>query len=163
MVERVKRKIFVLFLIFYIGGSAAPVSCANNYNYPPLKTTLPPISQISSPPPPVAPQPVDFGNCNKFFKMDSRKLFYLTLAGANANRFRIDEIQSKSAYVLFTVAQRQFLASVITIDSQNSMLKITPCNNIYYFPAGIVQNMFKYIELNTNTPIEKLGVLSGVL
>jgi len=109
--------------------------------------------------PPVQPQPVDFGRCSSFFKLDSQKLFYLTLASTNANRFKIDEIQSKSGYVLFTVAQRQFLASVISIDSQNSMLKITPCNNIYYFPLGVVQNMFKYIELNLNTPIEKFGVL----
>lgn len=110
-------------------------------------------------PSPVQPQAVDFGNCNKFFKLDSSKLFYLTLASVNANRFRIDEIQSKSGYVLFSVAQKQFLASIITIDSKNSMLKITPCNNVYYFPIGIVQNMFKYIELNVNTPVEKLSVL----
>jgi len=108
---------------------------------------------------PVQPQPVDFGHCSHYFKLDSQKLFYLTLASINANRFKIDEIQSKSGYILFTVAQRQFLASVIVIDSQTSMLKITPCNNIYYFPVGIVQNMFKYIELNVATPIEKLGVL----
>ena len=109
--------------------------------------------------PPVQPQPVDFGHCSSTFKIDSQKLFYLTLASANANRFKIDEVQSKSGYVLFTVAQRQFLASVISVNSQTSMLKITPCNNIYYFPIGIVQNMFKYIELNLATPIEKLSVL----
>jgi len=115
--------------------------------------------QVSASIPPVQPQPVDFGHCSSFFKLDSPRLFYLTLASVNANRFKIDEIQSKSGYVLFTVAQRQFLASVISIDSKTSMLKITPCNNVYYFPIGIVQNMFKYIELNINTPIEKLVVL----
>jgi len=115
--------------------------------------------QVSASIPPVEPQPVDFGHCSSFFKLDSPRLFYLTLASVNANRFKIDEIQSKSGYVLFTVAQRQFLASVISIDSKTSMLKITPCNNVYYFPIGIVQNMFKYIELNINTPIEKLVVL----
>lgn len=124
--------------------------------YPPLKTTLPMTTPAPSP---VQPQPVDFGVCSKFFRLDSQKLLYLTLAGVNANRFRIDEIQSKSGYVLFTVAQRQYLASIINIDAKNSMLKITPCNNVYYFPIGIVQNMFKYVELNTSTPVEKLSVL----
>lgn len=109
--------------------------------------------------PPVQPEPVDFKNCNKFFKLDSQKLFYLTLAGVNANRFTINEIQSKSGYVLFTAGQKQFLASVFNIDDKNSMLKITPCTNVYYFPIGIVQNMFKYIELNINTPIERLSIL----
>lgn len=107
----------------------------------------------------VQPQPVDFGVCNKTFKMDSQKLFYLTLASINANRFNIVEIQSKSGYVVFTVAKKEFLASVISVGAQNSMLKITPCDNVYYFPVGIVQNMFKYIELNLSTPVEKLGVL----
>ena len=120
--------------------------------------TVPSVSTIPSIPP-VQPQPVDFGHCSSLFKLDSQKLFYLTLASANANRFKINEIQSKSGYVLFTVAQRQFLASVISIDAQNSMLKITPCDNVYYFPVGIVQNMFKYIELNLSTPIEKLVIL----
>lgn len=124
--------------------------------YPPLKTTLPSAAPA---PPPVVPQPVNFGNCNKFFKLDNENLFYLTLAAINANRFNIDEIQSTSGYVLFTAAKRQYLASIIKVDSKNSMLRITPCDNFYYFPVGIVQNMFKYIELNVKTPIENLKSL----
>lgn len=108
--------------------------------------------------PQVIPQSIDFNICNKTFKLDTQKLFYLTLASVNANKFHIDEIKSKSGYILFSVAEKQFLASVIQIDAKNSMLKITPCNNIYYFPSGIVQNMFKYIELNANLPIQKLSV-----
>lgn len=145
MVERlVLPVLFSILLAFWHScafGAIAPIP--------------PAIPQAS----PIQPQSVDFTNCNKFFKMDSQKLFYLTLASINANRFKIDEIQSKSGYVLFSVAQKQFLASVITIDSKNSMLKITPCNNLYFFPIGIVQNMFKYIELNANTIVEKLSAL----
>jgi len=109
--------------------------------------------------PAVQPAPVGFENCNKFYKIDSQKLFYLTLAGINANRFVINEIQSKSGYVLFSVGQKHFLARIVSVDAKNSILKITPCNNIYYFPIGIAQNMFKYIELNINTPIEKLNII----
>ena len=108
--------------------------------------------------PQIIPQSIDFNICNRTFKLDTQRLFYLTLASVNANRFRIDEIKSKSGYILFSVAEKQFLASIIQIDAKNSMLKITPCNNIYYFPSGIVQNMFKYIELNANLPIQKLSV-----
>lgn len=140
-----KKILLVLFALFFLGRGCAEGATA-------------PIQTLTTPSP-VQPQPVDFGVCSRFFRMDSQRLFYLTLASVNANRFKIDEIQSKSGYVLFSAAQKQFLASVVTVDSKNSMLKITPCNNIYYFPVGIVQNMFKYIELNFNTPIEKLVIL----
>jgi hypothetical protein len=170
----VKRKFFlVLLVLFCLGrgcvfGASAPVNskdlpCFENIKpisaltTPPQKSTV--IQQSSTSISPIPPQPVEFLHCCKFFKLDSQKLFYLTLASVNANRFTINEIQSKSGYVLFTVAQKQFLASVINIDAKNSMLKITPCSNVYYFPIGIVQNMFKYIELNINTPVEKLSVL----
>ncbi len=42
------------------------------------------------------------------------------------------------------------MATVAGIDSINSILKITPCNNKYFFPAGILLNMYKYIEVNQN-------------
>lgn len=107
----------------------------------------------------VQPQAIDFNICNKYFKVDYHTLFYLTMSGLNENRFTIDEIKSRSGYILFTVAQKQYLASVIKIDAKNSLLKITPCDNKYYFPAGIVTNLFKYIELNEKSPVEKVQLL----
>lgn len=145
--RKAKIRFFLIFLIICF------LSCTGVF------ATSAPIQPIPPQPSPVEPQPVDFFCCNKFFKMNSQKLFYLTLASINANRFKIDEIQTKCGYILFTVSQKQFLASVINVDSKNSMLKITPCNNIYYFPIGVVQNVFKYIELNINTPISSLSVL----
>lgn len=179
-----KKNYFLFFLIlFFLGrGCAEGASAPTQANFQTIDAdfkNIKPISSITSNPPakvittnaiktapqsaatapPTQPQPVDFGLCSKFFKLDKQKLFYLTLASVNANRFEIKEIQSKSGYILFTVAQRPFLASIIKVDAKNSMLKITPCNNVYFFPVGIAQNMFKYIELNLNTPVEKLSVL----
>lgn len=159
-----KRKFHLILLLLYFFSNSCFVFGASNslekidYMYPPLKTTLPMATPTGAKPSPVEPQPVDFNACSKTFKMDRQKLFYLTLAGVNANRFKIEEIQSYSGYIVFSVNQKQFLASVISLNSQNSMLKITPCNNTYFFPIGIVQNMFKYIELNANTPVEKLSI-----
>jgi len=157
-----KKKVLLIifvFCLFSYGSAFGTNAKIKNieFAYPELKTTLPQVSPTQSNSP-ATPQPVEFGICNKSFKIDSQKLFYLTLAGVSANRFEIQEIQSKSGYILFSAAKRQFLASVINIDAKNSMLKITPCNNVYYFPVGIVQNMFKYIELNISTPIETLSV-----
>lgn len=108
---------------------------------------------------PIQPQIIDFSLCNKYFSVDKQTLFYLTMSGLNENKFKIDEIKSRSGYILFTAAHKQYLASVIKIDSKNSLLKITPCDNTYYFPSGIVTNLFKYIELNSKSPVEKVQIL----
>jgi len=101
----------------------------------------------------VTSQNVSFETCNKLFNIPAEKLFYLSISSINANRFQIDEIQSKTGYILFTAVNKQFLASIVKIDNTKSILKITPTNNLYYFPPGIVLNIFKYIEVNENTPV----------
>jgi len=149
---KMKKTLLILFItIFYSCNSVFAAGA-------PTKATTQPQSQNVQTVQPAPPPAVDFSNCNKYFKLNSQALFYLTLSSINANHFNIDEIQSRSGYILFSTGQRQFLASIITINPKNSMLKVTPCNNNYYFSVGIVQNMFKYIELNLNTPIEKLNV-----
>ena len=103
----------------------------------------------------VTPQNVDFEYCNKIFNMNSERLFYLTIASINANKFRIDEIQTKSGYILFTGASKQFLANIASLDDKRAILKVTPADNIYHFPLGVVVNLFKYIELNRDLqPVE---------
>lgn len=103
----------------------------------------------------VTPQNVDFEYCNKIFNINVERLFYLTIASINANKFKIDEIQSKSGYILFTAADKQFLANVASLDDKRAILKVTPADNIYYFPLGVVVNLFKYIELNSDLlPVE---------
>ena len=100
------------------------------------------------------PQNITFENCTKIFAVDKEKLFYLTLASLSANRFLIDEVQTSNGYVIFTVNRNQYLATIAGVDSANAILKITPCNNVYNFPPGIITNTFKYIDLNLNTDIK---------
>lgn len=101
-----------------------------------------------------APQNIAFENCTKIFAVNKEKLFYLTLASLSANRFSIDEVQTANGYVIFTVNRNKYLATVSGVDSANAILKITPCNNVYNFPPGIVLNTFKYIDLNLNTDMK---------
>lgn len=112
------------------------------------------VMQSSANPPITQPQNISFENCTKMFAVNKEKLFYLTLGAITANRFSIEEIQTTNGYIIFSAANNKYLATVAEIDNSNSILKITPCNNIYIFPPGILINMFKYVELNLNTEIK---------
>lgn len=105
--------------------------------------------------PVTVPQNIMFSSCTKLYAVNQEKLFYLTLASLSANKFTIDEIQTANGYIIFSVNRKQYLATVANVDNVNSILKITPCNNIYNFPPGILLNTFKYIDLNLNIEIKK--------
>ena len=104
----------------------------------------------------ITPQNINFNTCTRTYILPADKLFYMAIASANANRFEIDEIQSKTGYILFTAVNKQYLASIVEVDSTHSMLKITPTNNNYFFPPGVVLNFFKYIDLYGATPVVSL-------
>ncbi len=104
----------------------------------------------------VTPQNVSFEECTRTFNMNAERLFYLTLAAVNANRFEIREVQAKTGYVLFSAVGKEFLASVVSIDKYRSMLKITPANNNYFFAPGIVLNMYKYVEVNASEHLQNI-------
>ena len=109
-------------------------------------------SQVA--PPITQPQNVAFEACSKMFAVNKEKLFYLVLGAITANKFSVDEIQTQNGYIIFSAANNKYLATVAGIDADNSILKITPCNNTYFFPPGILLGMYKYIELNLNTEIK---------
>ncbi len=104
----------------------------------------------------VTPQNVDFNICTRSYILTPEKLFYMAIASANANNFTVEEIQSKTGYILFSAVGRQYLASVVKINSKTSELKITPTNNNYFFPPGVVLNFFRYIDLYGSTPLVTL-------
>lgn len=106
----------------------------------------------------ISAQNVSFESCTKVFNTDNISLFYLTIAGINANRFAINEIQSKSGYILFTAVNKQFLASISNVNTNQGMLRITPVDGNYYFQPGIVLNIFKYIELNASQKPENINL-----
>lgn len=112
------------------------------------------VAQTQAAPPITVPQNITFENCTKMYAVNKEKLFYLTLAAVTANKFNVEEIQSNNGYVIFSAARNKYLATVAGIDANNSILKITPCNDIYFFPPGIIINMFKYVELNLNTEVK---------
>ncbi len=104
----------------------------------------------------ITPQNVDFNICTRNYILPAEKLFYMAIASANANNFEVEEIQSKTGYILFSAVGKQYLASVVKIDGNHSLLKITPTNNNYFFPPGVVLNFFRYIDLYGATPLVTL-------
>lgn len=96
----------------------------------------------------ITSQNVQFEQCTKVFNTDNASLFYLTIAAINANRFDIEEIQSKSGYIIFTAVNKQFVANISNVNTNQGMVKITPADGSYYFQPGICSNIFKYIDLN---------------
>ena len=134
---RMRVRGFIVFILFFAQINLC-YSVEPTLQVQPQQTTLPLTT----------PQNIEFANCNKMFAITKEQLFYLTLASISANKFSIDEIQSANGYILFSAANRKYLATVAEIDSKNSILKITPSNNTYFFPPGILTNIYKYIELN---------------
>ncbi len=130
--ERIIKFLVVLSFVFSI--SCSPSFAVEQMNLSTLITA----------------QNVKYETCTKVFNTDNVSLFHLAIAAINANRFTIDEIQSKSGYILFTAVNKQFLATVVNVNTNQGMLKITPVDNNYFFQPGIVLNVFKYIELNLN-------------
>ena len=104
----------------------------------------------------VTPQNVDFKICTRTYIMPAEKLFYMAIAAAKENKFTVDEIQSKTGYILFTAVGKQYLASIMKVDNTHTILKITPTNNNYFFAPGIGLNFFRYIDLNGATPLAEL-------
>jgi len=131
-----KKFILIVCLVFFISN----VSLAD-------------VMHVSAAAPLTAPQNVSFEDCTKIYGINQEKLFYLTLASISANRFNIDEIQSANGYILFSANRNKYLATISKVDRTNAILKITPCNNIYNFPIGILTNTFKYIDLNLTAKI----------
>ena len=109
----------------------------------------------------MTPQNIDFSKCVQTFNFPVEKLFYMSILAINANNFQIEELQSKTGYILFRAVNKNFLMSVVKIDADHSMLKITPADNVYFFPYGIVHNIYKYIELNADEQLQGLEVLKN--
>ena len=84
---------------------------------------------------------------------------YIYLSSSRVYADSSNPITEDSPRLLDVCMDKEFLATIVKLGVNKSMLKITPTNNNYYFAPGIVLNIFKYIDLNLNeniTPIKKI-------
>ncbi len=135
------ERIIVILILFLFGFSTVG-ACAQDLG----------INKL------ISAQNIKYQDCTRVFNTDNVTLLHLTIASINANHFKVDEIQSKSGYILFTAAGKQFLAAVLNVNTNQGMLRITPVDGNYYFQLGILTNIFKYIELNLNKKLELINL-----
>lgn len=145
--ERIKKYLKFLLIIISLSGIGV---CDEIYSTQPANVYSSGMSTLTT------PQNVEFSSCTKEYALNQEKLYYLTIAAINANRFEVQELQSKTGYILFVAVNKEFLATIVKIGVNKSMLKITPTNNNYYFAPGIVLNIFKYIDLNLNENVNTI-------
>lgn len=117
-------------------------------------TTLPPKIQTVQTAPKVITElkpavvSTSFENCVRIYKTSVDNLFYLTLAAINASNYKIDEIQSRTGYISFLAGNKTLLASITSVDSKTSSIKITPIDNSYAFSPIVVERIFNYLTVN---------------
>lgn len=110
--------------------------------------TLPVMADVPVQQPLGAPQVMTLPQCIKTFNVGYDKLLFLTEAAISGCGFEVEEIQTKGGYIVFTALNSKYLATIMNFGNNKAILKISPCNNNYTFPAGIVRNIFRYIEVN---------------
>lgn len=116
-------------------------------------------SSLSAEPLSPAPQTstyASYNSCLRQYNMPFEKLYYLSLASVNSNKFEILEMQSRNGYILFQANDKEFLLSVMKRDNKTSFVKITPADNNYAFSVLIPQRIFSYIDLNLMLPVQEV-------
>lgn len=152
---------FVLTLKAYANGGLpvnTQVNPAPSVNK--VSTTYKPISAAppssSYKPTQIQATTTNIKDCLRTYSISSDKLFYVALSAITNSNYKILEIQSNSAKVLFQAESKEFLLSVARQDNQRSLIKIAPANNSYIFPNTIVKRIYSYIDLNAVSPLEKI-------
>ena len=103
--------------------------------------------------PAVSFQNIQYEDCSKMYNINKEKLFYLSIGAINSSKYKLEEIQTQNGYIIFSTGKNKYLLTIAGIDNENSILKITPCNNLYYFQPVIISDIFKYIESNKDTTL----------
>ncbi len=103
-----------------------------------------------------AAQYTNYRDCIKLYKLPFEKLFYLALSSVEGSKFELLEIQSRNGYIVFKAENKEFLISVYKKDKSSTFIKITPCDNSYYFSPQIPQKIFNYIVAHYNNEVKEL-------
>ena len=98
----------------------------------------------------------NYKECIRQYKLPVQKLYFLAVSAIPANKYEIKEMQSRNGYVIFEADGREFLLTAMKKDKSYSYLRLTPCDNNYYFSPSIPQKIFRYIDVNFNEEVKEL-------
>lgn len=139
MLKRILSIIFILSIACFVSPSKAQNTDALETSY--AQTTA---SYTS------------YKDCIRLYKLPYDKLYFLALSSINSNKYKIMEMQSRNGYIIFEAEGREFLLNIMKKDKSFTFLKLTPCDNNYYFSPFIPQKIFRYVDINFNTEIKEL-------
>ena len=98
----------------------------------------------------------NYKDCIRLYKLPYEKLYYLALSSANFNKYEIKEMQSRNGYIIFEAEGREFLLDILKKDKNYTFLKLTPCDNNYYFNPQIPRKIYNYVDLHFNSEVKEL-------
>lgn len=98
----------------------------------------------------------NYKDCIKLYKLPFDKTYLLALSAVGANNYEIVEMQSRNGYVIFKAGNREFLLSVLKKDKNYTFLKLSPCDNNYYFSPQIPFKIFNYVALHFNNEVKEI-------
>ena len=98
----------------------------------------------------------NYHDCIRLYKLPFGKLYFLAQSAANALNYEIKEMQSRNGYLIIEAEGREFLLDISAKDKTYTYLKLTPCDNNYYFNPQIPRKIFNYVDLHFNTDIKEL-------
>lgn len=98
----------------------------------------------------------NYRDCIRLYKLPPEKLFYLAVSSINFNKYETLEMQSRNGYIIFEAEGKEFLLNIMKKDKYFTFLKISPCDNNYYFSQMIPQKIFRYVDVNFNVEAKEL-------
>ena len=98
----------------------------------------------------------NYKDCIRLYKLPYEKLYYLALSSVNFNKYEIKEMQSRNGYIIFEAEGREFLLDILKKDKNYTFLKLTPCDNNYYFNPQIPRKIYNYVDLHFNSEVKEL-------
>lgn len=98
----------------------------------------------------------NYKDCIRLYKLPFGKMFMLALSSVNAANYEILEMQSRNGYIIFKAEGREFLLDILAKNKSYTYLKITPCDNNYYFNPKIPVKIFNGVALHFNDDIKEI-------
>lgn len=88
-------------------------------------------------------------SCNKNYPLSADNLYMLTLSTLNgAGQFEVIEMQTKSGYILFRAASKDYLVTISKNGPNSSGIKILPANSNFSNGTMVQKAIFDLLDQN---------------